>query len=148
MFPAQARCTPYMGLRAPEGYPEVMATKQASILVVDPEPKVRAHFSRVLEARGWKLVVLERTDAALKLCEKGAFEFAFVDAGAKGALNALELARRLQETECVRRTVLMSYDHEHGAEMERAGLGPVLTKPFQPEILHLLCGDPPRNPAN
>jgi two-component system cell cycle sensor histidine kinase/response regulator CckA len=108
---------------------------RVTVLVVDDEPNVRSVARRILERAGYRVILAEGGEQALRLAEDAELAVAIVDATMPG-LSGAETLRRLRTLRPALPLVVTSGHAED--EVRRASpevLAGFLPKPFSPDDL-------------
>jgi len=98
-------------------------------LIIDDEIPIRKLILRQLLTLGWEAVEASNRREAMELFEVGGFDAALVDVNL-GADNGIILANILRTLDPRLNIIVMSGDPTNEEKLDRAGLGPMLPKPF------------------
>jgi CheY-like chemotaxis protein len=116
---------------APARLTLVPSSQSPKILVVDDEEYVRELLADVLESEGYKVILAENGNEALRLFEEQDFKAVFTDVGMPG-MSGWELARALRERDTVIPiAVITGWGEAVGSsDQEEAKVDWVVSKPF------------------
>jgi len=117
-----------------------MSQSQVRILVVDDERNIRNNLTMVLESAGYKVDASGDGEDALTKCKERHYDIAFVDIQMPkmGGLELLRYLRALRPNLAV--VILTAYGAVGSAvEAMKLGTADFLEKPFDPNVLLLLC---------
>ena len=124
-----------MSAPAPLEEDPAAAPPAATVLVVDDEPHVRSVARRILERAGYRVLLAEGGEEALRLAAGAELSVAIVDATMPG-LSGAETLRRLRALRPALPLVLTSGRAEEEVEAAAAEVqARFLPKPFTPDDL-------------
>lgn len=122
-----------IGHAAPCARPPVPRATNASILVVEDEPLIRALICEVLDERAYAVRGAPDAEAALAAVAQGPLDLAIVDLGLPGGMSGLRFAERLGDLR-PRTAVLFISGHAEPIEL-RGAPAAALAKPFTMQAL-------------
>ncbi len=137
-------CVPFVAASSPvRPSPEVVRPKARSgdetVLVVEDEPMLLGLTSRILAAKGYRVLASTDPEEALRLAAKAELDLLITDVVMPG-MNGRELARRVVQVRPSVRLLFMSgYIADSSVQQEIIEAGHFfIQKPFSPEDLALL----------
>lgn len=112
-------------------------TSLMHVLIIDDDEHIRRVLARHLATDGHCATGAGDSKSALTAIQRSKFDFAFVDVDL-GAENGVSLAIELLKRCPALRAVMMSGNPQNAPEVARAGLGRLLSKPFDLSVTRAL----------